>query len=197
MSLTVARQTLSASAAGLANASAFSSLVRVFQESSRLELAEHAVVLAVVLSVTNTAYKVRFIVSCPSTHPCVPPSGSLVAWPPALSFMCALNGVRVCLLIRAAECKCLIASEGGYCDFCVVWCSYSQAPIVVSGERRVCVWLCLVLRLISAVLSPPTHRHLQLGPKKTVGAVIRWILGAVPGATSALDSQLDSEVKYC
>lgn len=77
MSLTVARQTLSASAAGLANASAFSSLVRVFQESSRLELAEHAIVLAVVLSVTNTAYKVRFIVSCPSHPPLRTPLGFL------------------------------------------------------------------------------------------------------------------------
>ena len=32
------------------------------------------------------------------------------------------------------------------------------------------------------------------GLKKTVGAVIRWLLGAVPGASTALDRQLESEV---
>eukprot|EP00035_Acanthoeca_spectabilis_P022799 m.445832 g.445832 ORF g.445832 m.445832 type:complete len:553 (-) comp19282_c0_seq1:23-1681(-) len=35
----------------------------------------------------------------------------------------------------------------------------------------------------------------KLGLKKSIGAVVRMFLGAVPGASSALDSQLDSEVR--
>ena len=33
------------------------------------------------------------------------------------------------------------------------------------------------------------------GLKKTIGAVVRWLLGAVPGASNALDRQLESEVR--
>jgi hypothetical protein len=119
------------------------------------------------------------------SHPSLPPQTTPLAW--ALEIIIGMTH------FRNGQHK-LVGKGKGMVSSGAMLAQSSLFAQFVRTMRESTRWQLVEHAVVAGVLWSVVSNVQRKGLKKTVGAVVRWLLGAVPGASTALDRQLESEV---